>query len=237
MRVMMSSTVIRPLLTVFIIVGIFFSCSADEDRRKTVEREYGEPDEIIESEFGGMKSQIYVYAHADINRAYEFRKSTDACGGSGKWYVYRMYYANYLGYELYRPPEITHTPITQAPVGQKIIITATITDDSQVVEANMFYRVGGQEDFFEVQMIVTEGVYRADIPAVAVIDSGLEYYIEARDEGHSTFMPDIDETYLVTVGAGVQKPVYGLTEQTPTYTPPPLTSDADAYDTGGPLSP
>ena len=212
MHVMMRSTVIRPLLTLFIIVGICFSCSDDSDKRQTVRNEYGEPDDIIESEFGGMKSQIYIYAHADINRAYEFRKTTDACGGSGKWYVYRMYYANYLGYELYRPPEVTHTPITASPSGQKVIVTATVTDDSQVVAVNMFYRVVGQEEFIEVQMVITEGVYRADIPAQAVTDAGVEYYIEARDEGHYTFMPAEDETYLVTVDAGVQKPVYGRTK-------------------------
>ncbi len=226
---MIRMTAIRPLLVIFIVLALFYSCSDDGDPRQAVKRVYGEPDEIIKGEFGGLKMERWVFARKDINRAYDFSRTSDACGGSGKWYVDRMYYANYIGYTLYLPPEVDHTPVTQAVLGQRVTVSANVTDDEFLYDVTLNYRVLGQEEYVSVQMTTNPGendVFYGEIPAVAVTEAGFEYYIRADDDAHSTWMPAKDKTYLVTVVPAAEKSATGPIEHSPRFVPPPLRSDA-----------
>jgi len=171
-------------------IVLIFSCSKDTDKRKIVKEEYGEPDEIIYGGYGSYKSELYVYANKNINRAFEFNQSGSGCGGSGQWYIYNTYYAETLGYTLYLPPEITHTPVQTANPDESVNITATVTDDVEVISVYMFYRVKGNEEYFSVTMSAEKTIYTAVIPMEAVTDAGIEYYIEAHDEGHKTQSPE-----------------------------------------------
>lgn len=185
---------------------LVFSCSDSGDKRGAIKEELGEPDEIVESEYAGMKAELYVYARKDINRTYEFRKTTGGCGGDGDWYVYRMYYTNYIfpNIELYLPPTIKHEQVLTAPPSVRLSVSAIITDDVEVVTATIYYRVKGIDDFQSTRMTGGEDdIYSAMIPAEFVTTAGLEYYIEATDGGYSTNLPAKD-TFFVTVAEGGQ---------------------------------
>ena len=183
---------------------LLFSCSGDGDKRKDVKEEYGEPDDIITGGWGGIKVERYIYRNSEINRVYEFRKSASGCGGSSQWYIDRVYYADYLGYILYSPPIITHTPVETSPPGQKILVVAEVTDDITVQKVTLYYRKSGQEEFIAAIMSVDESkenTYNSEIPADTVSSDGVEYYIEAEDdEGYTSLLPK-DGVYTIAVSA------------------------------------
>lgn len=180
------------------VVMLLFTCSSDGDKRKTIRKQYGEPDFIQKSEYAGLKSEFHVYARKDINRVYEFRKTVSGCGGSGEWYLFRIYYADALGYVLYMPPLIKHTPIQSAPPGSAIPVSAEVTDDEQVAYVTLHYRMTGQEEFFEVSMSDKENIYSINIPAEAVTAVGVEYFIEANDGVYTSQIPE-EGYYQITV--------------------------------------
>lgn len=237
---MMRSLSFLKVITVLVGVVMVFSCSNDGDRRGDVKKDLGEPDEIIKSEYAGMKAELYVYARKDINRTYEFRKTTAGCGGEGDWYIYRTYYTNYIFPDmvLYLPPTIVHTPIETAPSGQKINISAKVTDDEEVVTVSLFYRVTGQDEFFETRMFYDDqDVYSAIIPAEAVTSKGVEYYIEAWDSGHSSDLPT-KNYYTVAVSSSAKTVVTGLAETTEReFTPAMLSRPADTMNEAAPVGP
>ncbi len=228
----------RQVILVLTALLLLFSCSSEGDKRKAVRDDYGEPDLIVPSEFAGMKIEVYVYARKDINRAYEFRKTVSSCGGSGKWYVYRMYYADYLGYELYLPPEIKHTPVESAPPGEKIIISAEVTDDEEVVSVTLYYRVAGDEEFLAVRMTASENnIFSATIPAEVVITEGVEYYIEANDEEHSSELPK-KGVYTVAVSSKEKAVVYKPAETSAgIILPSSLHEPGEIFNNTSPVSP
>ena len=145
---------------------------------------------------------------------YEFQKTASGCGGSGQWYIYRVYYADYLGYMLYMPPQITHTPILSAPPGEKISMCAEVIDDEIVVDVTLYFRVVGQEDFQSHKMTGTEGTFCADISAETVTASGIEYYIEAKDEEHASQLPE-NGFYTIIVSSTGKVVVKGSSESSP----------------------
>ena len=229
----------RQVILVLTALLLLFSCSSEGDKRKAVRDDYGEPDIISKSEYAGMKIELYVYARKDINRAYEFRKTVSSCGGSGQWYVYRMYYADYLGYVLYLPPEIKHTPVESAPAGEKIIISAEVTDDVEVVSVTLYYRVVGDEEFLSVRMTASENnIFSATIPAEVVIAEGVEYYIEANDdEEHSTELPK-KGAYTVTVSSKEKAVVYKPAETSAgIILPSSLHEPGEIFNNTSPVSP
>jgi len=211
----------RTVAVILAAMILLFSCSDDGDKRQAVKDDFGEPDEIIKSEYGGIKSELYIYARRDINRAYEFQKTVSGCGGSGKWYVYRMYYADYLGYELYMPPVIVHEPITSAPEGQKIVVNAVVTDDFEVISVALFYRTVGQEEFEMDRMTGgDEDTFSTSIPGDLVSAEGIEYYIEAYDVEHDTRLPE-KGYYTINVGASDEPVAKSAAETSGRPAPPP----------------
>ncbi|MCE5251688.1 hypothetical protein LLG96_15885 [bacterium] len=184
--------------------------------REGVRETLGEPDEIQTGGTGAYKYELWFYLNKDLNRVYEFRKSASGCGGSGQWYVEYLYYADYhFGMELYVAPTIIHEPVKAAPIGQDISITAEITDDVQVVSADLMYRAIDAPEYTPVSMSVSDTLYTAVIPASVVTTAGVEYYIQASDGQHSSRLPlNYNDTYRITVKAATTKKTLGPVEST-----------------------
>jgi hypothetical protein len=80
-----------------------------------------------------------------------------------------------------KAPKITHTPISKANAGEAIEIRATITDQSAVFGATVYYRLAGGGEFLSASLVKTTGdEYVATIPAAAVTGD-VDYFLEAFD--------------------------------------------------------
>jgi hypothetical protein len=81
-----------------------------------------------------------------------------------------------------KPPKIVHEPIGKASIGEPIEIRATITDQSPVFGATVYYRLVGGGNFLSASLVKTSGDdYVATIPGQAV-SGDIEYYLEAYDK-------------------------------------------------------
>ena len=102
-------------------------------------------------------------------------------------------------------PRVTHPPVTAAPVGRPIEITADVRDPAGVKWVRLRYRsVNQQQDYRTLQMTPTaeEHRYRATIPAEHINPVwDLMYFIEVMDEeGHGRIHPDQDhETPYIVI--------------------------------------
>ncbi|MBT7095795.1 tandem-95 repeat protein, partial [Candidatus Poribacteria bacterium] len=108
-------------------------------------------------------------------------------------------------------PQITHTRVTSAEVGESIEIAANVTDETSTT-ARLFYRPGGEDGFTRVSM-PGDGSIEATIPSSSA-DEGVAYYIEVEDAlGHTATFP----------AAGAENPigvaVSGDVTQTTTFPP------------------
>ena len=196
----------------FLIIALIlaFSCEDTGDQREQTRKAIGEPDDIIINDYASFKAEIWIYARSDINRAYEFRKSAAGCGGSGEWYLFRRFYADYhFGYPLYDPPPtIIHTPIESTNPDKALIIITQVTlnekatIDTLVKRVNIHYRTTGDTLASFIVMSVKdeeENLYTGEIPAEEVTVKGIEYYIEATSDGkHWSKLPQ-DDFYSVVV--------------------------------------
>jgi len=181
----------RTIILLIIAIIVIFSCSNEGNQREKTLKAIGNPDNIIQEEFGTYKSELWIYARSDINRVYRFEKSSSSCGGSNKWYLSPyLYYADYhFGYELYNPPPtITHTPIESAVAGKAITINAkvelhkpvkNVKPDKEIKEVNLQYRVTGDSLFTQVRMSIEDSLFTEEIPDEIVTVAGVDYFIEA----------------------------------------------------------
>jgi hypothetical protein len=108
-------------------------------------------------------------------------------------------------------PSITHSPVTVAGTSQTIPITATITDNTAVDTAILFYRVTGAASYTPLTMARSGSTFTQSIPGSAVTAAGVEYYLEARDAASNwRRAPDSTATppsrYTVSVSAGPGTP-------------------------------
>jgi hypothetical protein len=63
------------------------------------------------------------------------------------------------------------------------VIEATVTDNIEVKEVTLYYRVMGNNEYFSIHMAPLMGdTYSATIPSADVLEPGLEYYIQASDK-------------------------------------------------------
>jgi|GEM_PF-1136525 len=106
------------------------------------------------------------------------------------------------------PPEIAHSPPAGAVAHAPLFVECTITDETGVESASLFYRNSGDPAFVEAPMFegLDEG-WTGAVPAGftrAGVD--LEYSIEARDKIHTARAPQ-SGVYAVPVSADDQPPV------------------------------
>ena len=84
------------------------------------------------------------------------------------------------------PPQISHSPITNANQGNDVSISANITDVSGIAQARVYYKRGGDAGYSYAGMIKSGGTFTGSIPGAAVTIRGVEYYIEATDSSGNT---------------------------------------------------
>ena len=209
---MKTKSYIKMIMSLLFII-LIFSCSSSEDKRKTLIKAYGEPDIIEKGGYGTLKYQLFIYLRKDLNRVYDLRQSGSGCGGNSDYYIYYMYYANELGYELYLPPTIVHTPVTTAPAGTALKVTADVTDDNSVSQVVLYYLHKGLTDSTSVNMYTeTTGssTFKASIPSDFMTASQLEYYIIATDDEDYTTRLPVKGSYTVTVSATAKQVINSL---------------------------
>lgn len=87
-------------------------------------------------------------------------------------------------------PVIQHDPQAEtANAGRPLEIIAIISDDQEVSEATLFYRVQGNREYFSINMTLKEAKsYSATIPQDEVIEPGLEYFIQSTDEAGNSIL-------------------------------------------------
>ncbi len=102
------------------------------------------------------------------------------------------------------PPDITHTPVTNSIIGVNVLISADVTDNTNSVQSvELYYRViGGTPVYTSLPMNFTSGdTYEASIPAVAVTEQGVDYYIKATDNfGVSCTYGSADDPLIINTG-------------------------------------
>jgi proteasome lid subunit RPN8/RPN11 len=88
-------------------------------------------------------------------------------------------------FELY-PPVIEHTPVTTGLVEVATVISAKVTDNQEVTEVHLFYKVIGGTSFTSTSMIKdgTTDFYSSTIPAQPTLGS-VFYYIRAKDNDNN----------------------------------------------------
>ena len=99
-------------------------------------------------------------------------------------------------------PVITHTPIGSASAGSTVTIVALISDNVTVAAASLFYRPrGAAGPYTQVAMTNATGIqYAANIPAGAVAEPGVEYYIQASDGIHIATHGSAGVPHIILVG-------------------------------------
>lgn len=102
-------------------------------------------------------------------------------------------------------PDIYHSPVYNATTGQNLVITATVTDNLNIIYSNIYYRIAGTEEWKTVRMNNLNSKYSAIIPASDITMAGLEYYLEAFDGVSYTYKGSAEEPFTVTVQEAVDK--------------------------------
>lgn len=85
----------------------------------------------------------------------------------------------------FNPPEIITTSAPQTAMsGMTFGIEAEVIDDVGLDAVILHYRHAGESEFYPIPMDRLEsGRYRARLSSDAVLEPGIEYFIEARDSG------------------------------------------------------
>ena len=108
-------------------------------------------------------------------------------------------------------PDVYHSPVYTATTGNKIIVSATVSDNIGIASAKLYYRVKGEEGWKSADMTATNDKYTAAIPASSVTMSGVEYYIAAYDGVSYTYAGGRtnENPYEVTVYQAVENNAKG----------------------------
>ena len=96
-------------------------------------------------------------------------------------------------------PNVYHTPVRTAYLGNNLIINATVTDNLGLVSVKLFYRTVGASEWSLTEMTSINNKYYATVSADRLDLTGFEYYIEAFDGINYTYNGSAENPYLVTV--------------------------------------
>jgi subtilisin family serine protease len=112
-------------------------------------------------------------------------------------------------------PVITHTPVTTAPPGLGLSLSADVTDNVQVKAVSLYYRATNATAYRSLAMTKTTGNrYSATIDGSSVVSPGLDYYVEATDGISTTLSGRPEYPWQITVS---DRPV--VTAISPTHGP------------------
>ena len=73
--------------------------------------------------------------------------------------------------------KLHHIPPSNGVIGQDLILSASILDISDPIEATLYYRLPGAESYLEVQFKNTGFNWQARIPGFGLTEAGIEYLI------------------------------------------------------------
>ena len=92
------------------------------------------------------------------------------------------------------PPQISPTPITTGTSGQSLTVQVTLTDESGVQSATVFYRRGGASSYSSSSLSNPSGdTWESTISSGFISERGVEYYLSAQDAaGNSATFPAAD---------------------------------------------
>ena len=83
----------------------------------------------------------------------------------------------YLSIGLGQVRNLHHVPPPNGIIGKDLILSASILDISDPIEATLYYRLPGAESFLEVQFKNTGFNWQATIPGFGLTEAGIEYLI------------------------------------------------------------
>ena len=102
-------------------------------------------------------------------------------------------------------PNIYHSPVYTGYTNSNLLINATITDNLQITNAYLYYRVIGTTEWKRVMMNGLNSRYTAVILSDYVTTEGLEYYIKAYDGVSYTYKGNEENPYIVEVRVAVDR--------------------------------
>ncbi|MBQ7985817.1 MAG: S8 family serine peptidase [Clostridia bacterium] len=108
-------------------------------------------------------------------------------------------------------PNVYHSPVYTATTGNKVIVSATVSDNIGIQNAKLYYRVKGTEEWKSLDMTKSNDKYTAAIPASSVTLDGVEYYIAAFDGVNYTYAGShtSEDPYEITVYQAVENNAKG----------------------------
>ena len=96
-------------------------------------------------------------------------------------------------------PNIYHSPVTSATTGHNLVISATVTDNLNIIYANLYYRITGTDTWKTVRMNALNDKFSAILPATDITLEGVEYYLEAFDGVSFTYRGSADAPFAIAV--------------------------------------
>ena len=100
-------------------------------------------------------------------------------------------------------PDVYHTPVYNAFTGNKVTVSATVTDNIMVDSVKLYYRIAGTEEWESANMGRTNDKFFHSIDQSFVTTAGIEYYIEAFDGTGYAYKGSAEEPYFITVQVAV----------------------------------
>lgn len=108
-------------------------------------------------------------------------------------------------------PSVYHSPVYTATTGNKVIVSATVSDNIGIQNSKLYYRVKGTDEWKTLDMTKSNDKYTAAIPANFVTLEGVEYYIAAFDGVNYTYAGShtSENPYEITVYQAVENNAKG----------------------------
>jgi hypothetical protein len=94
------------------------------------------------------------------------------------------------------PPIVEHEPAPCTVPDQAVSLCATITDDSQVAKARLYFRVANEKYWYTVDMAFGGISFCGTLPAPRPKVSAIEYYIQGIDDQYE---PQRTSTYQLRI--------------------------------------
>ena len=106
-------------------------------------------------------------------------------------------------------PNIYHSPVRSGFVGNKIIVSATITDNLAIRSATLYWRMIGETTWRKSEMSALNSAYTGVIYGEFVTEKGVEYYIDAYDGVSHTYKGSAETPYQIAVKLAVDATALG----------------------------
>ena len=114
-----------------------------------------------------------------------------------KIFIYSILFTAIFGTSA-QESNIYHIPPQPPTTGDAVSFEATISIDVQVIEANLFYRMNGQQSYNELEMEILGDTWTATIPIIPDGDN-IEYFFLLRQQDGSEIKFPENNPYILSV--------------------------------------